>query len=435
MCQRLQVISHRSDNRTRAHLRHAQQILELHPGDTFEAVLRRYRDVGPGFDLLRMVLALLIFVGHAKWASGLSGMDLQQVASQAAHTAGAGVLQVTAWSGWSKPVKLALVPMFFSLSGFLVMGSAARLRATSTFLAHRALRIFPSLVVEVLLSAFALGLLFSTVPLHNYFTDPQFFQYLLNAAGDISYSLPGVFAHNPVPYIVNVNLWTLPSEFYCYLVLALLMVTRLAYHKGAFTALMVVLTLVLALLHARTGLSNPLGPFPAHVVVYYFLCGALFFHWRTHIPARLSWFALSLPLSYGLLMFDPLVYLAPMAVVYMTLFVGLLPVPRFRLLASGDYSYGMYLYGFPITQALVAWRPLWFAGSRPHFAALLLVATALTAVFAAFSWHGIEKRALALKRHLPPRWFPMPTRTPGPAAAEPEVAFDARVQPKQANGM
>ena len=386
--------------------------LKMQPGDTFASVLLRYRGNGPGFDYLRIVLALVIFAGHAKWAAGLAGMAIDQVVRKAEMTASHvvtatvdGVLQVTAWSGAGKPIKLALVPMFFALSGFLVAGSALRLRRTTTFLAHRVLRIFPALVVEVALSALILGILFTTMPLASYFSDPQFLEYLLNAVGDISYTLPGVFTHNPVRHIVNVNLWTLPSEFYCYLAMAGLMMTRLVYHRRLYTGLMLAITLVLATAHAMTGISSPLGPFPGHVIVYYFLFGVLFFHWKDHIRADLKLFVLSAVASYITLMFDALVYLAPRPVAYMTLYVGLIPFPKNRFLSSGDYSYGIYLYGFPITQSLVALWPQWFTGGTHQFLALLACAATLTTLFSVGSWHLVEKRALALKNRLPAHWM------------------------------
>jgi peptidoglycan/LPS O-acetylase OafA/YrhL len=44
-------------------------------------------------------------------------------------------------------------------------------------------------------------------------------------------------------------------------------------------------------------------------------------------------------------------------VAYIVVFVGMLPLPRIYLLQTGDYSYGIYLYGFPIAQALLAVSP------------------------------------------------------------------------------
>src|SRR5262245_14237799 len=98
--------------------------LAMTRNESFGLVLSRYRDAGPGFDVLRILLAMAIFVGHAKWAAGLSGMAIETVAQQAAravHDVAAVTVNPGVWSGLTKPLKLALVPMFFALSGFLVM--------------------------------------------------------------------------------------------------------------------------------------------------------------------------------------------------------------------------------------------------------------------------------------------------------------------------
>jgi peptidoglycan/LPS O-acetylase OafA/YrhL len=136
------------------------------------------------------------------------------------------------------------VPAFFALSGFLVTGSALRLRATVPFLTFRVLRILPALLVEVTLSAIVLGALFTRLPLSTYFSDPQFFRYFGNIVGLITFHLPGVFEANHVSTI-NANLWTLPAEFDCYFITAMLMFSGLAYNRLALTAIMVVVTAVL----------------------------------------------------------------------------------------------------------------------------------------------------------------------------------------------
>ena len=76
---------------------------------------------------------------------------------------------------------------------------------------------------------------------------------------------------------------------------------------------------------------------------------------------------------------------------YVAAALGCVDIPRNKLLASGDYSYGMYLYAYPIQQLIVKLvgpgKPLLaFAG------ALVLIPA-----FAAFSWHAVEKHALKLK--------------------------------------
>ena len=59
----------------------------------------------------------------------------------------------------------------------------------------------------------------------------------------------------------------------------------------------------------------------------------------------------------------------------------------------GDYSYGVYLYAFPVQQSLI----YFFKNSMTAWQ-LVLYSLSLTLVLAAVSWHVIEKPALRLKR-------------------------------------
>lgn len=381
---------------------------------TFGAILDENRGIGPGFDILRILLAAAIFYGHAKWLAG-TGIELPD-ATAVAHapldTATAVVTQDAggSWFGWKRPLHVALVPMFFALSGFLVMGSAIRLRATSTFLAFRALRIFPALVVEVVLCAIVLGALFTTLPLQQYFSHPQFWRYFGNAAGFITFELPGVFANNPVPDTVNINLWTLPAEFDCYLITAGLMLTRIIYSRNLFTALLAVATTVFFVLHLVTGFTQTPTVFHPYTVTYYFFVGVLFFHWKDRIPFSYPLFLVFGLVSYVCLFLQQTLYVAPLFVAYCTLFIGMMNLPKIKLLSSGDYSYGIYLYGFPISQALVAALPF----LRGQGWLTVFVALAVTTVFAVASWHLIEKPALALKKRLPAKLFPTKRSAPIP---------------------
>ncbi|MBQ1763654.1 MAG: acyltransferase, partial [Aquincola sp.] len=60
----------------------------------------------------------------------------------------------------------------------------------------------------------------------------------------------------------------------------------------------------------------------------------------------------------------------------------------------GDYSYGVYIYAFPVQQAVTALQPQ--IGLGTHIA----VSTLFTLVLAVLSWHAVEKPALAAAR----RW-------------------------------
>ena len=73
-------------------------------------------------------------------------------------------------------------------------------------------------------------------------------------------------------------------------------------------------------------------------------------------------------------------------------------LPQWAFLKTGDYSYGIYLYGYPITQALIASSPT----LRGNLLLLLPTAILTTCAFAFLSWHIVEKRVLYLKHYLSP---------------------------------
>jgi peptidoglycan/LPS O-acetylase OafA/YrhL len=100
------------------------------------------RGVGPGFDFLRVALALSIVGNHSVDVTyGDDGSF-----------------------GASWVYGASLVPMFFALSGFLITASAQRL-TISQFLLNRGLRIVPALFVEIVFSAVVLGAICTTLPL------------------------------------------------------------------------------------------------------------------------------------------------------------------------------------------------------------------------------------------------------------------------------
>jgi peptidoglycan/LPS O-acetylase OafA/YrhL len=386
------------------------------PGDTIGSVLDRNRGVGPGFDWLRIGLSLLIFYSHAKYIAGNILSTQAEPAPLSHHTASIAVTSHATpaallgaeggWSGWHRPIAVALVPMFFALSGFLVTGSALRLKRTSTFLAFRVIRILPALGTEVALSALVLGPAVTVMALSDYYRDPLLFRYFANIAGVISYRLPGVFVNNPATDAVNLNLWTLPGEFYCYAALAFCMIVGLVYRRRFFLVALVILSCVLAPLNLFTDFDVVPTALPTHALAIYFLVGVALFQWRDHIPVHPGLFVLCGSLAFTMLLSRHTVYLVPPLLGYCTVFIGMMSLPKSRLLASGDYSYGIYLYGFPIMQATMVAMP-WLRG---HWGWLMVIAGTFTCLFAAASWHLIEKPALKLKAFLPKALFPRAPR-------------------------
>jgi len=296
------------------------------------------------------------------------------------------------WQGPIGPVVWFLVPSFFALSGFLVMGSLQRNDLLS-FLALRGLRIFPALAVELVLSAFIIGGLLTTLPVTAYFTDTRFFDYFGNLIGIVRYELPGVFQTMPTP-AVNLQLWTIPYEFDCYIVLSCLALLGLHRRPGVLLGLVVGLGVAFALHSAATGdLGARRMPMPGPALVFSFLCGAALYALRDRVPFKGSLFVAALVLSWLSLRSLEFHYAAALPVAYVTIYLGLLDPRRLFVLKGADYSYGLYLYGFPVQQTIAYLFP-----DTRTWAINVLLSLAVASCFAAFSWHVIESRVLANRR-------------------------------------
>lgn len=350
--------------------------------ESVEVVMARHDGAGPGFDTLRIVLALLIMGFHgSQILHGRSAADVRH-----SHLF---------------PLALALVPLFFCLSGFLVTGSAIRTRSIKKFLTNRGLRIFPALTVEVFLCALLLGPLLTDLDLKSYFSEIKFYSYFGNIVGRVRMSLPGVFSNNPIPNTVNASLWTLQPEFYCYLLMTFLMFTTLAFRKKMMSLIFVAAILLLSLVNLVNGVGRPTDVFPPNVIIFYFFCGIIAYQWRSRIPLNGMLFLAALSTSYVAITNPGLVYFAAIPVTYVMVYLGLLNLPLIKPFSNGDYSYGIYLFNFPIQQSFVKIFP-----SMDSWWMLMAMSVPATMIFSAVSWHYIEKPALSLKNR---KWHSNPT--------------------------
>ncbi len=355
---------------------------------TFGDRLSKFSGIGPGFDYLRLGLALVIFNAHA------GAIFRASSAGQIIVAAKANGAKVVEWSNWREPVYVCLVPMFFALSGFLVTGSAFRTRSIQTFLAFRVLRIVPALAVEVSLSAILLGAMFTTLDLSTYYTSAGFVRYFGNIAGFVEFYLPGVFQNSNVRGVVNNSLWTLPAEFFCYAIMIGLMASRIAYNRRIFSFLFIAFTVgMLASIYVLDQ-SPKHGNQPVWLIVYYFFAGVFFFHWRDRIPfSTLGTVAAGL-IAFALIYVKAPLVFVPFFLTYFTIGLGVCSFPALPILARNDFSYGIYLYGFPISQAVN--QVIGRSGlSQP---VLRGVALLITVAFAVISWNFLERHALAQKK-------------------------------------
>jgi peptidoglycan/LPS O-acetylase OafA/YrhL len=325
-----------------------------------------------GFDYLRFSLAISVILFHTIVTS--QGLEAQR---NIVETNFGILLQ-------------AILPLFFSLSGFLVAGSLERSKSIAIFLGLRIFRIFPALAVDTIFCAILIGPIFTNLSLWDYFTHPDLVVYFQNILGIIHYSLPGVFHSNPVS-MVNAQLWTIPIELECYLLLTAL--ALLGFHRRRW-AMLFIFVGFLALLEGRVllGLTEPRD---GRLLLLCFLAGVVAYQFRDRLRWSPTLLLLSIIFAFVFIKHRDFSYLCCLPITYIVIYLGLLNPKKSKFLESGDYSYGLFLYGFPLQQAVVAVVP---AAREWYWNAALAIPLAL--LFSIMSWHLVEKRVLAKKQLL-----------------------------------
>ncbi|MDC7675395.1 acyltransferase family protein [Asticcacaulis machinosus] len=330
-----------------------------------------------GFDYMRLILSLGVVVSHSVLYCYGDAIAYQF------------------WDSPARPVLKLILPMFFALSGFLVAGSLERSQTLVNFLGLRFIRIYPALTVEVLLSALLIGTFVTMLPLGEYFTHPDFLRYLVNVTGHISYYLPGVFETNPFPRQVNSQLWTVPYELKCYIVLAILFVLGLKRRKFlVWIALALVMgrDLMKKAANDWQGLESP-GVIGGEFLVPFFLAGVAMYLYRDRIAFNWVLFAISAVLSVVLLSYvTGGEYLGVIPATYFTVFLGLCNPVRSAFSRAADYSYGIFLYGAVVQQTIVHLFPdlrEWYWN--------ILIALPICFVIGWVSWNWIEKPMMGFR--------------------------------------
>ena len=319
--------------------------------------------------LLRFVAALLVIYGHSYAITKLPGHeDLVQRLLRFTYAGGVGV------------------DVFFVISGFLVTASYLNRRSWSEFMKARCLRIFPGLIVCVLAIAFLLGPFVTTLSPAEYLFGSQLYTDLLHSL-TLHLHLPGVFEQLP-QQTVNGSLWTLPPEFVLYVLVGVAGVSGVLFSPRIYLPLIVCLGALGIVLTGRVHFFEERELYLRLFVL--FGAGSLVRVFAGRIPLS-TWLLVAAAVPVALLYRTELFPDAfSVWLVYAVFWLAYVPNLR-GFNRTGDYSYGLYIYAFPIEQTL-----------RQSFPAILplelfAVASVLTLGCAMLSWHFIEQPALKLK--------------------------------------
>jgi peptidoglycan/LPS O-acetylase OafA/YrhL len=358
----------------------------------------RTDEAGDGFGLMRIAAAVMVIFAHS--------FPLSRGAEDPTWQRGSVIISFGS----------AAVSIFFVISGYLVLSSWMRDPNPLRFAVRRVARIWPGLLVMLLVTTWIVGSAVTTLPLGRYLTDPGTMRYFGGSALLLPvWDLPGVFRNNPGPG-VNGSVWSLPIEVFAYAGLALLgpllvVRGRRRLILAAATAAAVVAAVVLT----RYALPHPMVVGLAYLLhqnyLVFFIGGGLLYFGRARVPLRGPLFSLAvvgllISLVAGLML--PVFVFLSYGVMYLSTRRG--PVLR-RITALGDPSYGIYIYAYPIQQLFAHLR------LAPNEWVLFAEATVVSVIVGYLSWHLVEKRALEFARRRLRRRSPSATTRPAPLAA------------------
>jgi len=332
------------------------------------------------FDFLRFVSASLVLFSHSYPLTGCAACE-----------------PITRITGLDTGGGFA-VATFFVLSGYLVTGSYLGSATALEYFGKRFLRLFPALLASVLLTAFVIGPVATSLSLSGYFFDPQFRWFFGNLYLQPNYGLPGVFLANPFPGVVNGSLWTLPIEFLMYLIVLVLGMLRCLTPRIV-AVLIGLLWLGFFRLLSELGLGDavlfsavPLRE--AAKLGAIFFSGAFLYLVRERFKASsdLALLAVLILAATGFTGAGPAALMAALPI--LVLWLAFLPLEGLsRFGKYGDFSYGIYIYAFPVQQCVIQ-----ALGSAASPLIVFVCSFVPALILAVLSWHLIEKPALELKR-------------------------------------
>ena len=322
------------------------------------------------FNLLRIIAAIAVLISHA-WLVSL-GPDATEPLQVQLGGITLGTLSVMA---------------FFSISGFFITRSFAGRSSLTQFVLARCLRLFPALVMVTTLTILVSWFWLTSAALAVFWPEAAIFFVRNITLFSLSYDLPGVFDKNVYGTTINSSLWTLNYEVMCYIGVVFCGLLGLLRSRTFIFVLLIFLAAYVA------NSVYPLIPRLSNLITLGlpFIIGMSFWVWRRSIPLS-AILALSLLLVTFFCRETPMFRVLLVLSLSYTLFViGYAKIP---ILAAynrlGDYSYGTYVYAFPIQQLLAS-----FGIVTPL--ANILLALPLTLCCAVLSWHLVEAPAMRLK--------------------------------------
>lgn len=303
------------------------------------------------FTPLRMICAIAVLYGHS-WGLSL-GIAL-----------GTDPISYYLLPTYGRSLPSLAVEIFFVISGFLVCASYSKKNNVILFVRARFFRIYPGLVVAVLF-CILLGAAVTTLSLSEYFHSKalwDYFKFNSMLINGLNFDLPGVFAKNPYPSVVNGSLWSLPYEVWLYVSLAILGSLQVINARATYNLFLILVSLA----YLQQAPENLLFlKEKMHVeLAFFFMLGSFLYINREFIDISLKSLLILLTIYYSLQFIflaheiHFFIYMKCICISYFVILIAYHPALRIKSLDKiADVSYGIYIYAFPIQQLIAYLNP------------------------------------------------------------------------------
>jgi peptidoglycan/LPS O-acetylase OafA/YrhL len=327
-------------------------------------------------DFFRLIAACMVIFGHAYALLPGNGIDP------------IGKLLRFDYSG-SLAVKI-----FFFISGMLVTSSLIEKQNISKYISSRLLRIWPGLIVVLVITAFILGPLFSTLATSDYFSNPETYKYFFNTIiMQYQVTLPGVFTNHAI-VAMNGSLWTIPLEVFAYILLGSIFVMGAMLKKTRPIILIASLFIIINQLFGSPILfSSVKNNLEIAMLGPCFAIGAIFAVFKEKIDMNPI---AAVMLWIGYFIFRRVefnYYFFYLAMFYTILFISSLKITK-KLKLPFDPSYGIYLWGWPVQQIMI----YYFSKYGIIFNQISSIIIAIT--IGCLSWILIEKKFMSFGQNI-----------------------------------
>jgi peptidoglycan/LPS O-acetylase OafA/YrhL len=292
------------------------------------------------------------------------------------------------------------VGCFFIISGFFITQSFEKYNNIRKYYKARFCRIYPGLITVVIFTTFIMGPIISIEPIKNYLVSLETYIYMLSRLLPIygNHTLPGVFVNN-TDNTINSSLWSISPEIWCYIgisILGILNILKIRVLILITWIILIVVILIIDYLNLPDLLKIYYIIYSFIVVISFFLSGSLLYLYRDIINLNIKNDILSILILLVLIYFKFYLLSILLTIPYLLFrFAYSKKIKIYNFAKYGDFSYGIYIYGFFIQQTIENYKII--LNIKLNFLIGFLLPYIITIICAFLSWNLIEKHFLKHK--------------------------------------